>query len=135
MIPGLGKSPGEGKATYSSILAWRITWTIYIVHGVAKSLTQLRDFHFTSLYSSYFNLLCVCVCVCAHVLDAQSCPTLCKPMDCSPPGSSVHGISQARLQEWVGIPFSRRSSQLRDRTPGLLHCRQILYHLSHQGSP
>ena len=40
----------------------------------------------------------------------QSCPTLCDPMDCSPPGSSVHGISQARMLEWVVISFSRGSS-------------------------
>ena len=47
---------------------------------------------------------------------AQSCPTLCDPMDCSPPGSSVHGILQARILEWVAILFSRGSSQPRDRT-------------------
>ena len=47
---------------------------------------------------------------------AQSCPTLCNPVDCSPPGSSVHGILQARILEWVAISFSRGSSQLRDRT-------------------
>ena len=47
---------------------------------------------------------------------AQSCPTLCDPMDCSPPGSSVHGILQARTLEWVAIPFSRGSSQPRDQT-------------------
>ena len=40
----------------------------------------------------------------------QSCPTLCNPMDCSPPGSSVHGIPQARILEWVAMPFSRESS-------------------------
>ena len=40
------------------------------------------------------------------VLLAQLCPTLCDPMDCSPPGSSVHGISQARILEWVAIAFS-----------------------------
>ena len=60
-------------------------------------------------------------------------------MDCSPPGSSVHGILQARILEWVAIFFSRESSQPRNWTqgsnPGLLHCRQILYHLNHQGSP
>ena len=47
---------------------------------------------------------------------AQSCPTLCDPMDCSPPGSSVHGIFQVRVLEWVAISFSRGSSQLRDQT-------------------
>ena len=40
---------------------------------------------------------------------AQSCPTLCSPMDCSLPGSSVHGIFQARVLEWVAISFSERS--------------------------
>ena len=47
---------------------------------------------------------------------ALSCPTLCNPLDCSPPGSSVHGIFQARILEWVTISFSRRSSWLRDWT-------------------
>ena len=47
------------------------------------------------------------------VLVSQSCPTLCDPMDCSPPGSFVYGILQARILEWVAIPFSRGSSQPR----------------------
>ena len=46
----------------------------------------------------------------------QSCPALCNPMDCSPPGSSVHGISQARLLQWVAMPSSRESSPSRDQT-------------------
>ena len=54
-------------------------------------------------------------------------------VDCCQPGSSVHGILQPRLLERVAIPFPRGSSWLRDRTQ-VLHCRQILYHLSHQGS-
>ena len=49
------------------------------------------------------------------VVVAQSCPTLCNPMDCSPPGSSVHGILLARILEWVATPFSRGSSQPRDQ--------------------
>ena len=51
-----------------------------------------------------------------NVLVAQSCLTLCDPMDYSPPGSSVHGILQARILEWVAISFSRGSSQPRDQT-------------------
>ena len=47
---------------------------------------------------------------------AQSCPTLCDPMDCSLPGSSGHGILQAGVLEWVVISFSRGSSQPKDRT-------------------
>ena len=50
------------------------------------------------------------------VLVAQSWPPLCDPMDFSPPGSSVHGILQARVLEWVAIPFPRGSSWPRDRT-------------------
>ena len=49
-------------------------------------------------------------------LVAKSCLTLCSPMDCSLPGSSVHGILQARIPEWVAISFSRGSSQFRDQT-------------------
>ena len=66
---------------------------------------------------------------CLHCVCAQSYPTLCNPMDCSPPGSSVHGISQAGILEWVAISFSRGSSQLRDRTHvSCISCtgRQIL---------
>ena len=58
----------------------------------------------------FLNHLC-CAC-----LVTQSRPTLCNSMDCSPPGSSVHGILQARILEWVANPFSRESSQLRDQT-------------------
>ena len=50
------------------------------------------------------------------VLVAQSCPTLCNPIDCSPQGYSVHGILQARILEWVAVPFCRGSSQARDWT-------------------
>ena len=63
----------------------------------------------------------------------QSCPTLCNPMDCSPQGSSFHGIFQARILEWVAISSSRGSSQPRDLThiscvaDNLLHCRWIVY--------
>jgi len=53
---------------------------------------------------------------CLKVLVAQSCLTFCDPMDCSPPGSSVHGILQARILEWVAISFSRVSSWPWDRT-------------------
>ena len=66
---------------------------------------------------------------------AQSCPTLCNPMDCSLSGSSVHGISQARVLEWIAISFSRGSSRPTDQTRASPHCRQMLDHLSQQGSP
>ena len=91
----------------------------------------------------------------AAAKSLQSCPTLCDPIDGSPPGSPVPGILQARTLEWVAISFSwqgvgyenlfnnliRIHSLLQGifLTQGLnlgfLHCRQILYRLSHQGSP
>ena len=52
----------------------------------------------------------------ARVLSCSSCPTLCDPIDCGPPSSSVHGILQVRILEWVAMPSSRRSSQPRGRT-------------------
>ena len=71
------------------------------------------------------------------LLVAQSYLTLCNPMDYSPPVSSIQEILQARILEWVAIPFSRGSSPPRDQIPGipakdLLHCRQIIYHPSYQ---
>ena len=89
----------------------------FLVVGFNNGLNILLWVHHLS-----FIYLCVLV--------AQSCPTFHDLMDCSPQGSSVHGILQARILEWVAIPFSRASSQPRD----LLHCRQILYRLSHQES-
>ena len=62
---------------------------------------------------------------------AQSCPTLCNPTDHSPPGPSAHGVSQARILEWLSISLSRGSSQPRDRTSiSCVSCigRRILYH-------
>ena len=54
--------------------------------------------------------------VAVAVSVTQLCPTLFKPVDCSPPGSSVQGILQARILEWVALPSSRGSSRPRDQT-------------------
>ena len=70
--------------------------------------------------------------LCWSCLVAQSCLTLCNHMDFNPPGFSVHGILQARILEWVAMPSSRGSLQAKDQ---IQVCKQILYHLSHQGSP
>ena len=156
--------------------------------SLQKSITLLKK-------NIYIYIFCGCCWV------SKSCLTLCNPMNCTPPSSSVHGISQARILEWVAVSFSRGSSWPRDQTcvsciagrffttespgkhqirsdqslshvlllwhhrlyipwnslgqntmvgnlfllqgvfptqgsnPGLLHCRQILSHLSHQRSP
>ena len=73
----------------------------------------------------------ICVVCLAHVcvrLVDQSCLILCNPVDCSPPGSSLHGILQARILEWVAIPFSRGSSWRRGQTCASCIGRQILSH-------
>ena len=70
------------------------------------------------------------------MLAAQLCPTLCHPTDCSPPGSSVHGILKNSKNTEVGshsLLWGIFPAQ--GLNPCLLHCRQILYCLSHQGSP
>ena len=64
----------------------------------------------------------------AAAKSLPSCPTLCDPIDGSPPGSAVPGILQARILEWVATPSSRGSSQPRNQTRVSCICRQILYH-------
>ena len=64
---------------------------------------------------------------CCCCLVTKSCPTLCKPMDYNLPGSSGHGTSQARILEWVAIPFSRGSSWPRDRTRVSCTSRRVLH--------
>ena len=75
---------------------------------------------------------------CVRAQSLQSCLTLCSPMGCSSQDSSVHGILQARILEWVAMPSSRGSSPSEVRTHiclRLLLCRRVLYPLSHLGSP
>ena len=81
-------------------------------HVYSKVQTPLEDLWMFSTFSAHTHGShrgCVCVGVC--VLVTQSYPTLCDPMDCSPSGSSVHGILQTRIVEGVAIIFSRRSFQ------------------------
>ena len=73
---------------------------------------------------------------CVRVLSwAQSCLTLCEPMDCSLPGSSVHGDSPGKNTGVGCHALLQGFFPTQGSNPGLPHCRQILYHLSHQGSP
>ena len=74
------------------------------IHGVAKSQTQLGDCTELNIHTQRIH----------HESEsenevAQSCPPLCDPMDCSLSGSSIHGIFQARVLEWIAISFSRGS--------------------------
>ena len=96
------------------------------VHGVTKSQTWLSDWTITT-------------CLAAAVAKSlQSCLTLCNPMDCCLPGSSVCGIFQARMLEWVAMPSARGSFQSRDQTLiPYVSCigSRVLYHWHHLGSP
>ena len=83
---------------------------------VLKEGNTSKNFKYSEVYGISSMLL--------KVKITQPCPTLCDPL-----GYTVHGILLARILEWVTVPFSRGSN------PGLPHCRQILYQLSHQGSP
>ena len=71
---------------------------------------------FIVLFWWYYQQTWFILHTCMHVQSFQSCLTLCEPMDCSPPGSSVHGILQAGILEWVAMPSSKGSSQPRART-------------------
>ena len=87
---------------YSGLISFRIDWSeLLAVQGNLKSL----------LWASQMALV---VKKGKESEVAQSCPTLCDPVDCSLPDSSIHGIFQARVLEWVAISFSRGSSQPRD---------------------
>ena len=76
---------------------------IYDIHECAS----VHPYAHTHIYTQW-NIVCA--------KSLQSCLTLCDPMDCSPPVSSIHGILQARILKWVAVPFSRRSFQPRDGT-------------------
>ena len=77
------------------------------------------------------------MCLCVHAKLLQLCRALCNPMDCSPPGSSVHGILQARILGWVAKPSSRGSSHPRDQTQVLclLHWQAGYLPLTPSGKP
>ena len=145
-IPGLGRSPGEGKRyplRYSGLensIDWMGSqkvghdWVIHFhsscyntVSSSASHLIPSLLFCFSkspvelpwqtsplqSLHTLFPSFCGFWTFFCSV---AQSSPTLCDLMDCNLPGSSVHGIVQARILEWFAIPFSRGSSQPRDRT-------------------
>ena len=100
----------------------------YTVHGILQALIlKWVAFLLQGDQAVFLEFLLDCL-----YLVAQSCPTLCDPMNCCPLGSSVHGILQATIVKWVPCPppgiFSTQGSN-----PGFPHCRQILYHLSQPG--
>ena len=111
------------------------------VSTMGRLMCPAQSINSPSLFPPWETQLSVLmrVCVWGEGVHAQSCLTLCNPMDCYPPGSSAHGIFQARILEWVAMPSSRGTSWLRDWTcTSYISCmgisciscvgRQILYH-------
>ena len=85
-------------------------FSLFVFSSCLESIT------YTYYSSTLVFIIVLALCVCLCVLVAQSCLTLCNPMSCTLPGSSVHGIFQARILEWVVMPFSRGSSPPRGQT-------------------
>ena len=92
----------------------------YVVYQFIQPICILLNICVVSTFPNYISM---------HIcLVAKSCPTFCDPMDCSPSGSSVHGVLQARIPEWVAISFPRGSSWPRDWTYVSCIGRWVLYH-------
>ena len=106
--------PPLGNLAFSSGMASRLARTEAFSMGpelLRSGLGRARRCPFAFFFVFAVYLLCAALC-----LVAQLCPTLCDPLGCSRPGSSVHGVLQARILEWVAMPSSRGSFQPRDQT-------------------
>ena len=129
------KDPLEEKvANHSSILAWIIPWTeepgspwchkksgtIEYKYNVCVCMPIMNSLSIHLWLDTYVTSISWLLTTAVNISEwsevIQSCPTLCNPMGCSLPGSSVHGIFQARILEWVAISFCRESSWSRGRT-------------------
>ena len=113
----------QGSETFPPIMQW---WLCDIMH-LTKHMKCINTK--SELCKPFKRGLCLC-------LITQSCPTLCNPLDCSPPGYSVCWIFHTRILEWVAISFSRGHSQPKNQTClsllACLLCRQILYQMSYR---
>ena len=118
-----------------TLLWWILKYFYYYLMRSCKGMTAVCYLELETLFWYSRKILCLFTdldssSMKVKVKVTQLCLTLCDPID-----STVHGILQARLLEWVVIPFSRVIFPSQGLNPGLPHCRQILYQLSHQGSP
>ena len=108
-------------------------WTTFtfIFHFAVDFLFSIPQCPSLLIHIISFLLLSLLWLLMVHAQPLHLCPSLCDPMDCSLPGSSVHGIFQTRILEWVAIPSSRGSSRLKDWTfISYVSCigRPVLYH-------
>ena len=110
-IPGSGRSPGEGYGNPLQCSCLEnptdggACWAA--VYGVAQGRTRLPRLSSSSSSTREYIYIFLSIYACSI---AQSCPNLYSPIDCSLPGSSVHGVFQARILEWVTISYCRGSS-------------------------
>ena len=112
----------SGEAAYKLGLWSSRLWLLYFLHkiGPVSYINSKISIFSTFKYWPYATI--------PLFLVTKSCLTLCKPMDCSPPGSTVYEISQARILEWVAFSFSRTSSQPRDWIHVSRTDRQIFFY-------
>ena len=114
--PSNGHQTGKGQSSsqFPRSVVLKNVLTIGQLHSspmLVRSCLKSSMLGFSITWTKNFQKsMCICV------KSLPSCPTICDPMDYSPPGFSAHGILRARLLEWVVMPSSRGSSQPRDRT-------------------
>ena len=117
-----------------SIFLWtgnQLESTVIFLNSISIILLFLKTLHFV-VYTCFGLVFPNFIHTHTHTHTHPWVWLFCDPLDCSPPGSSVHGISQARILEWVAISFSRGSSWPRDWTHVSWIGRQILYHWATQ---
>ena len=124
----LGIAPESSQREPSMFQGVVWSWVTHLVLGISFSVPSCPSCW------EHFRVVCILACICVGVC-AQLCPALYSSMDSAIPGSSVHGIFQARILEWVAISYSRVSSLPRDWTWVSCIGRQILYQLCHLGGP
>ena len=122
LIHALGLAPFVHLPSATFFLLYSLSHTLLCLQCPLTSSSSYPN-HSQILHEAFYD------CFIPQVKVAQSCPTLCDPLD-----YTAHGILQARILEWVAVPFSRGSSQPRNRTWVSCICRRILYQLSHKGS-
>ena len=106
-------------------LRWKLVpnwWDIFLLPRLQVTLHKVQGFLIPLGFPTHYSARHICCCS-----VAKSCLTLCSSLDCSPPGSSVHGIFQTRILEWVATPYFRGSSQIRDQAHVSYFSRWIFY--------
>ena len=113
------------KSLNSTNRVWNLTWQNLDPQYVLNFEAKFRIIYYINNKIYIINIIDFNILLMLYIITyiiyiyTQSCPALGSPMDSRPPGSSVHGISQATILEWVAISFSRGSSWIRDQTPAM----------------